>query len=846
MQEDPVYDFPEPQQREEPRPALRGSLKSISVLDRLLLTHPVWLQLSINSATALHILQREPPGTFLVRKSTTSQKKVLCMRLEDDSMPSFVKQFIIRAEDSTFSLESSAISFPDLCRLIAFYCVSRDVLPFPLQLPEAIAKATSHKQLESISHMGVEFWSSPLNFRGPRNGPPPPDPSPPTPEDCTTPQETPSLFQEFCPIRTRSPLELDCGAGQGALCFINPLFLQEQPSRGALHKRHQFKRSLKVRVSTETSSPLSPPAAPPPPPPLLDKGCRRKAGGGRGVEPNPAVQDPGAWAPPEVSDYMHPPCAPLKRGGVGALSPTTEEEDYQMPKALVQGREEEPQEASEEETVGLKASEEETVGLKASEEETVGLKASEEETVRLKTSEEDDGSLILEQRRVPSLNELDSSSSLSSLEEVEETPERPPLTRGTSSPAAPLSHQPVSALRKMSAAFICFFAPEKRVARLVEELSRDRRSAFGTLVQDFLRRQREAREGQESSAAMLQGLRLFLSEARNFLLESGELEPPIETLVPDEERDFTLEKALYRCVLKPLKPQIDTTLRTLHTRDGSTQLMADSLRRAQDGALARFGVRVGVPDAQGLERVRQKLGLMQRAYSPVDKVVLLLQACKCVYKAMRGVPGQECGADEFLPALSYVLVQCNMPELPLEVEYMMELLEPSWLMGEGGYYLTSVYASLSLIKSQLEAPPLGGLTQEARESLKKWTRRRNTEASQRASQHNQRFLRVLFQEGGCSTVKTLLCKAGDTSDTLAQVCAQKFGVAEPESYALYWRCGGETRALPPQTGPQDLLLQAAAGFSLTYQRCDTDAGKARKLTRGGAVDLGEQPEAQGM
>lgn len=41
------------------------------------------------------------------------------------------------------------------------------------------------------------------------------------------------------------------------------------------------------------------------------------------------------------------------------------------------------------------------------------------------------------------------------------------------------------------------------------------------------------------------------------------------------------------------------------------------------------------------------------------------------------------GAEDFLPALSYVIVQCNMPELHVEVEYMMELLEPTWLTGEG-------------------------------------------------------------------------------------------------------------------------------------------------------------------
>lgn len=66
QQEEPLYDFPEPSQPSQCKfsghQRTRGSLKSISVLDRLLLTVPVWLQLSINPATALHILQREPPG----------------------------------------------------------------------------------------------------------------------------------------------------------------------------------------------------------------------------------------------------------------------------------------------------------------------------------------------------------------------------------------------------------------------------------------------------------------------------------------------------------------------------------------------------------------------------------------------------------------------------------------------------------------------------------------------------------------------------------------------------------------------------------------------------------------
>nr|XP_040036704.1 ras and Rab interactor 1-like isoform X1 [Gasterosteus aculeatus aculeatus] len=323
-QEEPLYDFPEPTQLPQ-RKLLghqrgRGSLRSISVLDRLLLTVPVWFQLSINPATALHILQREPPGTFLVRRSRTSKRNVLCVRLADDNVPSFVQQFGIREEPSskTMSLETSTISFPDLPRLISFYCVSRDVLRFPLELPEAIAKATSHKELESISHMGIEFWNSHLNVRGPRESPKPqkdgekttttdvvtsdppasapqassaaqpdsaPKPDPGNPLETGTPSDpedkragsNPTVFHEFCPIATRSPRELDCGSGQGALCFINPLFLQ---SLNPLCKRRMFSRSLRVRISTESSSLLSPPHAPPPPPPLMPK-TKRKCGGPR-------------------------------------------------------------------------------------------------------------------------------------------------------------------------------------------------------------------------------------------------------------------------------------------------------------------------------------------------------------------------------------------------------------------------------------------------------------------------------------------------------------------------------------------------------------------------------------
>lgn len=45
--------------------------------------------------------------------------------------------------------------------------------------------------------------------------------------------------------------------------------------------------------------------------------------------------------------------------------------------------------------------------------------------------------------------------------------------------------------------------------------------------------------------------------------------------------------------------------------------------------------------------------------------------------------GRMYGADDFLPMLTYVVAQCDMPQLDMEIQYMMELLDPSLLQGEG-------------------------------------------------------------------------------------------------------------------------------------------------------------------
>ncbi|XP_003273941.2 ras and Rab interactor 1 isoform X1 [Nomascus leucogenys] len=655
--QDPLYDVPSASGGQAGGPQRPGRV--VSLRERLLLTRPVWLQLQANAAAALHMLRTEPPGTFLVRKSNTRQCQALCMRLPEASGPSFVSSHYILESPGGVSLEGSELMFPDLVQLICAYCHTRDILLLPLQLPRAIHRAATHKELEAISHLGIEFWSSSLNIkaqRGPAGGP-------------VLPQ-----------LKARSPQELDQGTG-AALCFFNPLF----PGDLGPTKREKFKRSFKVRVSTETSSPLSPPAVPPPPIPVL----------------------PGAV--PSQTERL-PPCQlPRRESSVG----------YRVPAG---------------------------------------------------------GGPSLPP--MPSLQEVDCGSPSSSEEEGA------PGSRGSPATSPHLGRRrPL--LRSMSAAFCSLLAPERQVGRAAAVLMQDRHTAVGQLVQDLLTQVRARPEPQE-----LQGIRQALSRARAML--SAELGP--EKLLSPKRLEHVLEKSLHRSVLKPLRPILAARLRRRLAADGSLGRLAEGLRLARAQGPGAFGSHLSLPSPVEMEQVRQKLLQLLRTYSPSAQVKRLLQACKLLYMALRTQEGEGAGADEFLPLLSLVLAHCDLPELLLETEYMSELLEPSLLTGEGGYYLTSISASLALLSGlgQAHTLPLSP-AQELRRSLSLWEQRRLP-----ATHCFQHLLRVAYQDpsSGC-TSKTLAVPPQASIATLNQLCATKFRVTQPNTFGLFLYKEQGYHRLPP-------------------------------------------------
>ncbi|KAG9344760.1 hypothetical protein JZ751_010447 [Albula glossodonta] len=113
-------------------------------------------------------------------------------------------------------LEGSVLVFDDIFKLIAFYCVSRDILPFTLRLPQAIAQATKYEDMEMISNLGSGFWGSSLN-RCPDEG-----------RGCSRKADprTPSPAHAHSHA-SHCSCDFQLSVGNDRLWYVNPIFIEE-------------------------------------------------------------------------------------------------------------------------------------------------------------------------------------------------------------------------------------------------------------------------------------------------------------------------------------------------------------------------------------------------------------------------------------------------------------------------------------------------------------------------------------------------------------------------------------------------------------------------------------------
>uniref|UniRef100_A0A8C6IJX8 Ras and Rab interactor 3 n=1 Tax=Mus spicilegus TaxID=10103 RepID=A0A8C6IJX8_MUSSI len=915
--------------------------RGISVLEKLVKTCPVWLQLGLGQAEAAKILQQEMAGMFLVCRDNNLKQLVLCVHFPSlKGSSAEVLEYPIKEEKAILYLEGSVLVFEDIFRLIAFYCVSRDLLPFTLRLPQAILEASSFLELETISNLGLGFWDSSLNSRG--SAEPLRSPAPGTPASSSL---WPTTHYANCSC------EIELSVGNDRLWFVNPIFIEDcilpadppplptgsypprptpatpdatSPTSKGSPRRPPPPPPLPTVPPTGPARPLAPPVptagplpnspltptshlaphAPGPPghsnqPPMTacESLPRPAVGLGPfgeeemkpGTTPSPLHQAP----PPPLPLKKALPAAPPRRriservslesqnvgtstdwdhsgisrtaslnlppqstvSSLGDRPPRTTEQSQdteashadsipvppgkakqppvppprkkrvsrQLASTLLSPLESPIQEASSEKQApgasweglspvrqaGMQHLQVQSSACPQSSPEFKGSQASLSDSLGVPASAADQ----------------DSYSTSSAEEELEFS--SPNVKKKPSMILDKARHR--LSFVSFASVFHAFLSSDRKLYKKVVELAQDKSSYFGSLVQDYKVYSLEMMARQTSSTEMLQEIRTMMTQLKSYLLQSTELKALVEpTLHSEEELEAIVESALYKCVLKPLKEAINSSLLEIHSRDGSLQQLKENQLVVLATTTTDLGVTTSVPEVAVMEKILQKLTSMHKAYSPGKKISILLKTCKLIYDSMAlGNPGKPYGADDFLPVLMYVLARSNLTEMLLNVEYMMELMDPALQLGEGSYYLTTTYGALEHIKNYDKITVTRQLSVEVQDSIHRWERRRTLNKARASRSSVQDFICVSYLKPEQQS-RTLASRADTAAQALCAQCAEKFEVSQPQDYRLFVLVDGRCfqladEALPHRIKGYLLRSEPKRDFHFVYR--PQDSGK---------------------
>ncbi|PKU39593.1 ras and rab interactor 3 [Limosa lapponica baueri] len=844
-------------------------------------------------------MEKVDPGSaqhcviFLVRKESNVNNMVLAVRLPVQNEAPGVLEYNIKEEKSILYLEGSVLVFEDVFKLVAFYCVSRDLLPFTLKLPQAIIEASNFQDLEIISSLGIDFWDSSLNHRRGEAL------SHPARDSAFSTSQTDSLrsTQCFASSTNHCSCEIELSIGNDRLWFVNPIFIEECSNPFPLDvpppKSHAVSTDL---PSATTLAERRSPRRPPPPPPLVQKPSLK------------VLQDPMT-----ACEENEPPLQPLGKnikemkieGGDNKEKERKQSCSGNEPSAVSPKKVSQPsvpprrrlcERTSEESCVGKPGSCETLKGEQTEEKQDASTESKEKRSLCKKAVEmpgevpEMAVSQFQETKPEPAEKKEDMPEIQSNATEKGKSPPIPPPRRkrlsqvpripssyqskqtvtetatalascksssptvagcatcahtktehghghksispaelkgshsslespGSSAVAQASASEPDSystssteddlemlssssgkktrsmilgkaknrlSLVSLSNVFTVFLSSDRKLQKKIVELAQDKDSYFGNLVQDYRVYSLEMMARQSSSTEMLQEIRMMMTQLKSYLVQSTELKSLIDPASYTEEQlEVIAETSLYKCVLKPLKEAIDSYLKEIHNEDGSLQQLKENQLVIQNTTTTDLGITTSVPETVVLEKILHKFTTMHKAYSPEKKIAILLKSCKLIYDSMaQGNPGKPYGADDFLPVLMYVLARSNLTEVLLNVEYMMELMDPALQLGEGSYYLTTTYGALEHIKNYDKITVTRQLSVEVQDSIHRWERRRTLNKARASRSSVQDFISICFLEIGAQS-RTLASRSDTTAEQLSQQCAEKFEVSHPKDYGLF-------------------------------------------------------------
>ncbi|XP_051502631.1 ras and Rab interactor 3-like [Myxocyprinus asiaticus] len=865
----------------------------ISILEKLIKTCPVWLQLGMKQDRAMQILNKESSGIFLVRRDPSQNLMVLSVRLPNQLGEPQVKELPVKEEKSLLYLEGSVLVFENIFKLIAFYCVSRDILPFPLKLPQVILHVAKYEDMEVISSLGSEFWNSALNNHvevGNGDG------------SCGTPD---SQGQS-------SSCEIQLSIGSDRLWYVNPIFIEEcgnsvPPTSPTPVLRTQ---SLNAPIQAPPKYKRPPPMRPCPPsapecslhyafgkpakeefkhilsspPPSVQKRegsdgdhaeQERQRTPASGVERDtakPAVlqiaerkqssSTPSFRVPPIPSrrrlSEKQPSEEPAQQEVTTSTSRNADADVPQDPVASLiclddsmeerekpvdlETLQEVPEEQSKVSNGATKVTREVVAEAKNTDapvapprrkrlSQILTGQLSKATGNSLTPSTPEPTSILPLNSRSPSpvrhsliVNASHPKVSDVSLYSPEGGAPQPDDSYSTSSTEEEMdNHVATGALMKrtptimldrakqrlsmvsmanLSNVLTGFMSADRKLQKRIVELSRDGNTYFGNLVRDYRAFTLDTMRKHTSSTEMLQEIRQTITQLKSYLIQSKELQNLQEAAPYSEEKlEIIIEAALCKSVLKPMREAVYNGLKDIHSRAGYLKKLKENQQVVLGTTTTDLGITTSVPEMAVMEKIQVKLGNLHQEYSPQKKIDLLLKTCKIIYESMSvGCPGKAYGADDFLPVLMFVLARSNISALLLDVEYMMELMDPALQLGEGSYYLTTTYGALEHIKNFDKQAVTRQLSLEIQDSIHRWERRRTLNKARASRSSVQDFINVSFMEAGSNT-KTLGVRPNTTVQDLCNQCAEKYEVLDPESYCLSVLVDGHYMPLAPEEFP---------------------------------------------